>query len=168
MKVRPAGLPDLEILETLHSRCFPDEPWSAAAFGRLLETMGVFVFLAATDPKDRPGDSQADGASLPVGFVMVRVAAGEAEIITLGVEPATRGRGAGALLLRAALEMARTAGAEAMFLEVAEDNAAAKRLYRHHEFAEIGRRPNYYRRIDGFISALVMKLELFQVNTNQS
>ena len=50
------------------------------------------------------------------------------------------------MLLRAALARAAAAGSARVFLEVAEDNAAARALYLRHGFAQVGRRPAYYRR----------------------
>ena len=52
-----------------------------------------------------------------------------------------------ALVEAAALEAARS-GARSLFLEVAQDNAAAAALYRGAGFVEAGRRPGYYRRGD--------------------
>ncbi|WP_192499184.1 GNAT family N-acetyltransferase [Skermanella pratensis] len=159
VRIKPAGLADCEVLGCLHSACFPEDPWSGAAIGRLLATPGMFSFLA---------DVGEPGEPRPVGFVLARVAAGEGEIITIGIEPAARRAGAGGALLDAAAGAARDCGAESLFLEVAEDNNPALRLYRRRKFLEIGRRPNYYRRIDGAVAAIVMKLELFQLNTNHS
>lgn len=76
-------------------------------------------------------------------------AAGEAELLTLATRPGARRRGAARRLLSAFLAEAGAAGAQAAFLEVAEDNAPARALYRAAGFQEVGRRPAYYRRPDG-------------------
>ena len=60
--------------------------------------------------------------------------------------PAARGRGIARALMRAAIERASRRGPCALYLEVAEDNAAAQRLYRALGFAPVGRRPGYYAR----------------------
>jgi len=49
------------------------------------------------------------------------------------------------------------AGARRVFLEVAEDNWAARRLYAALGFAPVGRRRNYYRRGQDFVAALTMR-----------
>lgn len=67
----------------------------------------------------------------------------EAEIQTIGVDPAYRGRGIGRALLRRMLEVADDAGAT-VFLEVRTDNAAARALYESEGFAVIGLREHYY------------------------
>jgi ribosomal-protein-alanine N-acetyltransferase len=78
------------------------------------------------------------------GMILVRVAADEAEILTLGVAPKARRAGLGRALLDAACEAARAAGAARLFLEVAATNQAARALYDAAGFAQIGRRRRYY------------------------
>ncbi|BDG70842.1 hypothetical protein Rmf_07710 [Roseomonas fluvialis] len=93
----------------------------------------------------------------PVGFAMGRVAAQEAEVLTLAVHPAARRGGAGAALMRALMTAAAQRGASDMFLEVSEQNAAARRLYARLGATEAGRRRRYYP--DGS-DALVLRLAL--------
>lgn len=95
------------------------------------------------------------------GFILLRLAGGEAEILTLAVAPEGRRRGAGRALLRGALKAAEQGGATAMFLEVADDNAAAVALYRSEGFVEAGRRRGYYARPGGAAAdALVLRRAL--------
>ena len=56
-----------------------------------------------------------------------------------------------------ATRFASAAGTRRIFLEVAEDNWAARRLYAAIGFAPVGRRRNYYRRGQGFVAALTMR-----------
>lgn len=113
------------------------ESWSAGAVTQIVELPGTFGFVATAADDE------------PVGMVLCRAAADEAEVLTIGVRPAWRGSGWGGRLLAAALEQAAARAARRMFLEVAEDNAAARRLYARAGFADVGRRPGYYRRPDG-------------------
>ena len=46
----------------------------------------------------------------------------------------------------AAIDRVSRRGLRELYLEVAEDNAAAQRLYRALGFATVGRRPGYYAR----------------------
>ena len=94
------------------------------------------------------------------GFILCRAAAGEAEILTLAVDPAARRGGHGRALVDLAMKVAALAGAESAFLEVAEDNTAAQALYIAAGFGLAGRRPRYYRRPDREIDALVMRRDL--------
>jgi ribosomal-protein-alanine N-acetyltransferase len=52
-------------------------------------------------------------------------------------------------------------GAKAVFLEVDEDNAAARRLYARAGFRDVGRRPGYYSQgRDHAATAVVMRRDL--------
>ena len=99
---------------------------------------------------------RASGDGL-VGFALWRGVADEAEILTVGVKPSARRAGLGAQLLAEMLMASRAAGAKALFLEVAESNAAARALYARAGFAAIGERPRYYRNGD---TAIVMRRDL--------
>ncbi len=95
------------------------------------------------------------------GFVLSRLAADEAEILTIAVEPDSQGRGVGRALLAESLRQAANARAAAVFLEVDEDNAAALALYRRLSFEKVGERPGYYRRADGArATAVIMRKAL--------
>jgi ribosomal-protein-alanine N-acetyltransferase len=93
----------------------------------------------------------------PLGFAMGRVAAQEAEVLTLAVHPDARRGGAGAALMRALMADAAGRGASDMFLEVSERNDAARQLYARLGATEAGRRRRYYP--DGS-DALVLRLAL--------
>ena len=121
-------------LAAIHAAAFagPGEtPWSAEAFADLLAQAGVF----AVETED--------------GFILMRAVADEAEILTLAVRPAARRRGEGGRLVGEGVLAAAARGAARVFLEVAEDNAAARALYAGAGFAEAGRRPGYYAGADG-------------------
>ena len=118
----------------IHAGAFA-HPWSAARVRALLRARST-LGSAALDPGDRPLR----------GFALSRLAADEAEILTIAVDPAWRRRGVGRDLLRAICGSAALAGARAMFLEVDEDNAAALALYARFGFIKVGERAGYYRR----------------------
>jgi ribosomal-protein-alanine N-acetyltransferase len=100
--------------------------------------------------------AEASGAGI-VGFLDVRHAADEAEIIDLWVSPPLRRAGiARALLDRLAYGLA-SRGAVRLFLEVAVDNAPARALYTSHGFEDVARREAYYTRPSGErVDALLM------------
>jgi ribosomal-protein-alanine N-acetyltransferase len=79
------------------------------------------------------------------GMIVVRTAAGEAEVLNLAVLPACRRRGLASGLVQAALALARSAGAHHAFLEVRESNVGARAFYGEMGFTEAGRRRAYYR-----------------------
>ncbi len=92
-----------------------------------------------------------------IGFILSRRAAGEAEILSVAIAPAWRGRALARPLLD--LHLRRLAGlsARSVFLEVGEHNAPAGRLYRRAGFHEVGRRQGYY---EGGATALVLRRDL--------
>lgn len=94
------------------------------------------------------------------GMIVTRTQFDQCEIITLAVSPAKRRQGIAASLLAHAMAEARKAGALHMFLEVAEDNAAAQKLYESAGFAVTHRRKDYYKNGAVFTDALVMTREL--------
>lgn len=135
------------LLAALHAECF-DHPWTEDAFARLLESPGMAAMLAAN------GDA-------PLGFILARTAADEAEIITVGVRPAARRHGVARSLLEHQFTELMRQGARACFIEVAADNAAARALYERTGFRQAGLRRGYYERRDGSREdALVMRRDL--------
>ena len=128
------------LLAALHAGCFAgDARWDELAMAALLTMPGCF---AVADPD---------------GLALARVAADEAELLTVGVLPRARRRGVGCALLRASGEEAARRGATRLFLEVAETNAPARALYAQAGLVEVGRRRRYYPNGD---DALVLALSL--------
>lgn len=95
------------------------------------------------------------------GFLLGRVVADEAELLTLAVAPAARRRGVAGGLVEGFLAEARRRGAATAFLEVAADNDAARRLYQRAGFAPAGRRRGYYHGASGgTVDALILSRTL--------
>jgi ribosomal-protein-alanine N-acetyltransferase len=81
--------------------------------------------------------------------------------LSLGVAPERRGQGIGGGLLDAALVRACAIHAARFYLEVAEDNAEALRLYETRGMVPVGRQPDYYRLKNGRrVAALTMRCDL--------
>lgn len=136
------------MVAALQQACFPEDPWDEASVATLTAPPAGFAVIAL-DVQDQP-----------VGFVMARVAAEDAEILAIGVLPQARQGGVGRLLVEAAVAGSGDLGATALFLEVAEDNQAAWTLYKACGFFSVGRRPGYYKRPDGRVAALVLRRNL--------
>ena len=133
---------DAAALAMLHAAAF-DDSWSADWIGRLLAQPGTFAI-------------RAEG-----GFILVRSAGGEAEVLTLAVAPAARRRGIASILIVEAAKCALEAGARRLFLEVSDANEPAKSLYTCAGFNEVGRRKGYYQGVGGRREdALVLAVEL--------
>jgi ribosomal-protein-alanine N-acetyltransferase len=142
-----AGPRDASALATLHAAAFR-RGWSEDELEQLLIDKNVVAHRVML------------GRTL-AGFIISRRAAGEAEILSVAVASARRGRGLARKLLDLHLRRLAGLGATAVFLEVDEDNAPARRLYARAGFREVGRRPAYYAR-DGAppANALVLRRDL--------
>lgn len=109
------------------------EAWSALQLAGTLEQSSSFARQALHDQ---------DGAA--AGFTLCRTAGPEVEVLLIAVRPQHRGRGVGALLIDTACNDAFRRGASEIFLEVRENNLAARALYRKARFVDVGRRTDYY------------------------
>jgi ribosomal-protein-alanine N-acetyltransferase len=130
------------------------EPWSTESLAKILALPRSFGLIA-------------HGAGQPLGFLLAQCAAGESEIINLVVAPAARRQGVGGALVAGAMARARGMGAQTMFLEVADDNAAARALYGRQGFVQVGIRPDYYRKnLVNYVDALILRCELITTEGN--
>ncbi|EKD61613.1 MAG: ribosomal-protein-alanine N-acetyltransferase, partial [uncultured bacterium] len=106
-------------------------PWSAAEIEATLASPYAFLLTE------------------PSGFLIGRVVAGEAELITLAVDPKARQRGTGGRLVDGFLAEAKARDAESAFLEVLASNLPAQSLYARKGFQQQGKRLRYYQTPDG-------------------
>lgn len=153
---------ECEAMAAVHAEAFPAS-WRWDEFEDLLDGEGIYGFLAQSSEGvggDGASGDEADGDA-PLGVILCRVAAGEMEVLTIGVALAARRRGVARALIAAALPAAAALGATEAFLEVAVDNDPAIALYERLGFRRAGLRKAYYdRRPQGFVDALVMRLDL--------
>lgn len=127
---RSLRLADAPAAAALHALSFPD-PWSEAAFASQIADPATLSFAHFEE-------------RVLVAFALVRDVAGEADILTVATHPARRGRGLAFALLTVLMSWLVDGGTSRITLDVAEDNAAALRLYKSLGFTEDGRRPRYY------------------------
>ena len=138
---------DAAALAALHAASF-NRGWSEHEFEQLLTDRSVVAERAAQ-------------GRATLGFIVSRRAADEAEILSVAVARAWRGRGLARRLLDLHLRRLAGLGLRAVFLEVDADNEPARRLYARAGFSEVGRRPGYYPRPAGQqASALVLRRDL--------
>lgn len=119
-------------LENLHKACFPNKPWSASDFADLKK-------------------SGCDIIASQNAFIVWRVVADEAEIITIGVHPDARKSGIASAMLAIIENDIKKRGGKKIFLEVAENNEPARKLYEANGYKKIGIRPKYYDGIDAIL-----------------
>lgn len=160
MILAPARAEHADALAIVHAGSF-DPAWSARDIETLLDAPGGFAWLAREGPAREGAAREADQPGPIRGFLLARAIAGEAEILTLAVDPSHRRQGVARALIEASAVTAIAAGAQAMFLEVAADNPAAIGLYRSAGFEQLGSRRAYYARpAAAAIDALVLRRTL--------
>jgi ribosomal-protein-alanine N-acetyltransferase len=143
---------DAEQLAEIHAAAFA-RTWSAHDFALLLAERNVIGIGVRRHSWFR-------GRRL-AGFVLVRIAADEAEILTIAVHPYERRRGYGRLLMEEALRRLYREHVATCFLEVDRDNAAAVGLYRALGYDAVGERKRYYPATGaGDGTALVMRAQV--------
>ena len=133
-RIRPVGAFDVALLAELYAAIFTapwDRAWSAESLAQILAMPGAHGWLL-------------ESGELPVGFVLASFTLDEGEILLTGILPAAREQGHGARMMRAVIATAREAGIAKLFLEHAELNITAARLYQRLGFVQIGRRLQYY------------------------
>lgn len=84
-----------------------------------------------------------DAEEKVVAYAILSVAAGEAHILNISVDPKTQGLGVGRKMMEHLIEIA-SKNADTLFLEVRPSNAKAQALYESLGFNEIGMRKDYY------------------------
>jgi ribosomal-protein-alanine N-acetyltransferase len=139
ISIVPADERHLEaMMAVMHAAFDPryGEAWSMAQLAATLSLPGSWARLALL------------GAE-PAGFSLCRAAGPEVELLLIAVMPASRRQGVAARLVTRAQEDALARGASEIFLEVREDNHAARQLYGTSRFFEVGQRPDYYSGTDG-------------------
>jgi ribosomal-protein-alanine N-acetyltransferase len=145
--VEPATLRDSGQLAKLHAASF-HRGWGEGEFEQMLREQNTLVHRLRL------------GGRI-VGFAVSRIAADEAEILSIAVSPKHRGRGLSRDLFLTHLGHLAGRGVRTVFLEVEENNQPARRLYNRTGFTVAGRRERYYKEADGVeLNALVMRRDL--------
>ncbi|QWW20742.1 ribosomal protein S18-alanine N-acetyltransferase [Schaalia sp. 19OD2882] len=127
----PLGPEDAQEVHALESVVFAEDPWT---FPMVAEEL--------SSPRRHWVGVREEGVLVAWAGIALGV---DADVMSVGVAPAHRGRGIGRALVEDLLRAAREAGAERVFLEVRRSNEGAQHLYRAVGFKEIGRVARYFR-----------------------
>ncbi len=145
--IEPATLRDAPRLAQLHGASF-HRGWGEGEFEAMLSERNTLVHRLRMGGKI-------------IGFAVSRMAADEAEILSIAVAASHRGRGLSNNLLLTHLGHLAGRGVRTVFLEVEENNQPARRLYQRAGFAIAGRRERYYRQGNGEqLNAVLMRRDL--------
>ena len=141
--IRPATPADVDAIARLERDNLGDDAWSRALVEEgVAGELPTILYLVAEDGDD------------VVGHAVVSVVADISELQRIAVDANRRREGLATRLLEEVALLARREGADRLLLEVREDNAGALAFYAARGFAEIDRRPRYFR--DGG-TAVVMR-----------
>ena len=105
--------------------------WTASEYKKLLESETTRYFCVEN------------------GFLIGRIIGEEAEILNVIVHPNFRRLGKAKYLICKFEKQAKNAGSAKCFLEVAESNNPANKLYSNLGYVMVGRRESYYDFVDG-------------------
>lgn len=131
--IRTCTISDIDEMVSIHQQHFL-RGWSREELVQLLNEPGCFCFVY-------------DGEKQCAGFILFRLVADEAEILTLVIDESQKRKGIATALLECSFHVLAEKRAHSLFLEVAEDNSAALQLYEKIGFLVNGRRRGYYPRL---------------------
>ena len=144
--LRDFKIEDFQKLYEIDRACFPP----GIAYSRLelmhyMKLRGAFTIIAETQRKTPE----------IAGFMIAqRHPKGMGHIITIDTVKEFRRHGLGSLLMKVAEDRLRDAGCDAVFLEVAVDNASAIRFYKKLKYFILKTLPHYYpNRLDALLMA---------------
>ena len=143
--IRAMGHQDLAMVSDIERRSY-EFPWSHGVFRDCL-LAGYHCMVLERDNR-------------VAGYGILSIAAGEAHILNLCVDPKYRSHGYGEYLLDAILAQSRSAHVREIFLEVRPSNTTALALYRKKGFHKVARRPAYYQSTEGREDAAVLAKKL--------
>ena len=148
MKLRTLSIEDLPQVMDLERRLFQSEAW-------LEQTMATEIISGQTHYVG------AFDVSL-LGYAGLKVSGPSysSDVQTIGVEPASQGKGIGRALMNELLAVAKRRGSEEVFLEVKAGNESAIALYVSLGFEQIDVRKRYYQ--PSGEDAIVMRMPISQ------
>ena len=125
-------------------------PWSEEIFKDCFSVLSYSCWVCE-DPEESV-----------IAYAILSVAAGEAHILNISVDPKAQGLGVGRKMMEHLIACAGKK-AETLFLEVRPSNSKAQALYESLGFNEIGVRKNYYpAEKNGREDAIMLALELIK------
>ena len=144
---REANAFDLPVFVSLDKELFPYSPWSASQYKEEFSSPTRHFVVALDEATEHHWICRG---------LRARVQA-EADVLTVGVVPAHRGKGIAKALMALITDWANAQGSTAMMLEVKTDNTDAIGLYESLGYSKLNVRKDYF---GAGLDAQVMRLEL--------
>lgn len=128
--LRKSCFNDIDEICRIENESFSAEGWSRKSFEDFLSNQDNIMLSAELDGKI-------------AGYILVSIAADEAELLIIAVDKSSRKKGIADMLLKEALKQL-CGKTDTFYLEVRESNQAAVNLYIKNGFKKVGLRKNYY------------------------
>jgi ribosomal-protein-alanine N-acetyltransferase len=129
--VRRLRLADLERIMEIEYASFGDEAYDRKLFAEFHRKCGELFLVVERDRKVR-------------GYMITCIRAEQAELVSVAVDPAARGRGAASALMESTLRRLRRRGAARIGLVVKATNDKARAFYERYGFLKVRKAPRYY------------------------
>jgi ribosomal-protein-alanine N-acetyltransferase len=134
---------DIDTVHAVETSAY-GHPWSHKHFRDSLQAGHAAVMLLGQAlPGERPQPARADGRWL-IGYLVAMPGVDEVHLLNNTVAPVHQRQGWARFMLDALALWSRGQGAHALWLEVRESNAPARRLYEAFGFEAVGLRRGYY------------------------
>ena len=131
MKLQPFDAAHILVAAEVDAKCFPIQNFSVELLQQLVSSPQVMGYLAHHDDE-------------VIGYMLVRHAAGEAEILTIAVLEKYRRKGYAEEMLTTCFTELQSQQVEKVYLEVRVSNTAACKLYEKFGGQQVAIRPKYY------------------------
>lgn len=141
VELRTMTASDLKQVITVEKRAYP-HPWTIGIFRDCLR-VGYNAWVMILDNN-------------VIGYGIVMLAAGEAHILNLCIDPDYQGKSLGRYLLRHLVEKSHQTDIDMVLLEARRSNAQAQQLYVSEGFHELGVRKAYYPTDNGREDAIIL------------
>lgn len=151
MTTREMHWTDIAELAAIDAELFGHEAWSEATWWSELAGRPQRAYRVVTDDQGI------------VGYAGLDCPGDVADVMTIAVQPRGRGTGLAGDLVGWMKAQALDRGAQALLLEVREDNTAARKLYERNGFEQINVRRGYYQP-EG-VDALILRALLGEQET---
>jgi ribosomal-protein-alanine N-acetyltransferase len=143
--IRRARRSDLDRIGEIERTSFGTEAYDRKLFAYYMEKCGS-LFLVAAEPPDRRGKTPRRKKLCGYLIACLRATGlgGSAELVSVAVEPAARGKGAASALLESVLRRLARRGAGRLNLVVRVTNEPAQAFYEKYGFRRVRIVPGYY------------------------